>query len=143
MCGYSTNALPMPRLITILRHGTDDLADVRGGTWVPHALCGAIRRFPLRAGVSIHCTVRFDNNNTRFCRPLLAAPSSPRLCDRIVTKQDGVTVAEHQRSFGRGETVYDPWHYVPVLARKPVALRSGAPFREWVFQPRWRRSASD
>src|SRR5207248_156479 len=31
-------------------------------------------------------------------------------------------VAEHPRSFGRGETVYDPWHYVPVLARKPGAL---------------------
>ena len=29
-------------------------------------------------------------------------------------------------SFGRGETVYDPWHYVPVLARKPGALRNGA-----------------
>jgi hypothetical protein len=27
--------------------------------------------------------------------------------------------------FGRGETIYDPWHYVPVLARKPGALRNG------------------
>ncbi len=43
------------------------------------------------------------------------------------------TVAEHRRSFGRGNTVYDPWHYVPVLARKPGALRNGAPFREWVL----------
>jgi hypothetical protein len=24
---------------------------------------------------------------------------------------------------GRGETIYDPWHYVPVVARKPGALR--------------------
>jgi hypothetical protein len=23
------------------------------------------------------------------------------------------------RSFGRGQTIYDPWRYVPVLARKP------------------------
>ena len=30
------------------------------------------------------------------------------------------------RVFGRGQTVYDPWHYVPVLARKPGALRNGA-----------------
>src|SRR5207237_9922808 len=37
------------------------------------------------------------------------------------------------RSFGRGETVYDPWHYVPVLARKPGALRNGAPFKDWVL----------
>ena len=50
---------------------------------------------------------------------------------------------EHQRGFGRGETVYDPWHYVPALARKPGALRNGAPFRNGFCQPRWRRSASD
>ena len=35
--------------------------------------------------------------------------------------------------FGRGETIYDPWHYVPVLARKPGALRNGAPFQDWVL----------
>src|SRR5947199_305407 len=46
---------------------------------------------------------------------------------------DGLNVAEHPRSFGRGETVYDPWHYVPVLARKPGALRNGAPFKDWVL----------
>ena len=31
------------------------------------------------------------------------------------------------------ETVYDPWHYVPVLARKPGALRNGAPFKDWAL----------
>jgi|SRR6056297_409061 len=40
-------------------------------------------------------------------------------------------VGEHRRAFGRGKTVYDPWHYVPVLARKPGALRNGAPFKDW------------
>ena len=30
-------------------------------------------------------------------------------------------------------TVYDPWHYVPVLAIKPGALRNGAPFKDWVL----------
>jgi hypothetical protein len=25
----------------------------------------------------------------------------------------------------------DPWHYVPVLARKSGALRNGAPFKDW------------
>src|SRR6202008_3447379 len=34
---------------------------------------------------------------------------------------------------GRGETVYDPWHYVPVLSRKPGALRNGTPFKDWVL----------
>ena len=37
------------------------------------------------------------------------------------------------RAFGRGKSIYDPWHYVPVLARKPGALRNGAPFKDWVL----------
>src|SRR6202023_1531553 len=53
--------------------------------------------------------------------------------DRIVIRQDGRIVAEHPRSFDRGDTLYDPWHYVPVLARKPGALRNGAPVQDWVL----------
>ena len=45
----------------------------------------------------------------------------------------GRLVGEHPRSFGRDQTIYDPWHYVPVLARKPGALRNGAPFKDWVL----------
>ena len=51
--------------------------------------------------------------------------------DRIVIRQDGEIVAEHPRSFGRGRVVYDPWHYVPILTKKPGALRNGAPFKGW------------
>ncbi|MBB5046987.1 hypothetical protein HNR60_001736 [Rhodopseudomonas rhenobacensis] len=53
--------------------------------------------------------------------------------DRIVIRQDSRIVAEHARCFGRGETSNGPWHYVPVLARKPGALRNGAPFKDWVL----------
>src|SRR5512143_2855850 len=53
--------------------------------------------------------------------------------DRIVIRQDGGIVGEHARCFGRGRCLYDPWHYVPVLARKPGALRNGAPFKEWLL----------
>ena len=45
----------------------------------------------------------------------------------------GGSVGEHRRCFGRDQTVFDPWHYVPVLARKPGALRNGAPFKDWVL----------
>ena len=44
-------------------------------------------------------------------------------------------VGEHARCFGRYQTVFDPWHHVPVLARKPGALRNGAPFKDWVLPP--------
>ena len=37
----------------------------------------------------------------------------------------------HPRSFGRGQVAYDPWHYVPILTKKPGALRNGAPFKGW------------
>lgn len=53
--------------------------------------------------------------------------------DRIEIRQDGQIVGDHERSFDRGRTIYDPWHYVPVLARKPGALRNGAPFKDWVL----------
>ena len=40
-------------------------------------------------------------------------------------------VADHCRFFGRDRTIYDPWHYLPVLVNKPGALRNGAPFQDW------------
>ena len=53
--------------------------------------------------------------------------------DRIELRQDGRPVGEHPRCFGRDQTVFDPWYYVPVLARKPGALRNSAPFKDRVL----------
>ena len=53
--------------------------------------------------------------------------------DRIELRRNGRSVGNHCRAFGHGETVYDPWPYVPVLVRKPGALRNGAPFQNWVL----------
>jgi transposase len=86
------------------------------------------------ASVSKTCLVRFDNNKYSVTASAVGRPVDVHAyADRIVIRQDGRIVAEHSRSFGRGETVYDPWHYVPVLARKPGALRNGAPFKDWVL----------
>ncbi|MDI7925266.1 Mu transposase domain-containing protein, partial [Ferirhizobium litorale] len=80
------------------------------------------------------CTVRFDNNKYSVLSTAVGRPVEVHAyAEKIVIRQDGVSVGEHPRCFGRGETIYDPWHYVPVLARKPGALRNGAPFREWVL----------
>ena len=88
----------------------------------------------LPASVSKTCLVRFDNNKYSVSAGAVGRPVEIHAyADRIVIRQDGRIVAEHERSFGRGRTVYDPWHYVPVLARKPGALRNGAPFRDWVL----------
>ncbi len=86
------------------------------------------------ASVSKTCLVRFDNNKYSVTASAVGRPVEVHAyADRIVIRQDGRIVAEHPRSFGRGETIYDPWHYVPVLARKPGALRNGAPFKDWVL----------
>ncbi len=88
------------------------------------------------ASVSKTCTVRFDNNKYSVLATAVGRPVEVHAyADRIVIRQDGVIVGEHARAFGRGQTVYDPWQYVPVLARKPGALRNGAPFRDWVLPP--------
>src|SRR6476661_7886204 len=84
------------------------------------------------ASVSKTCTVRFDNNKYSVLSTAVGRPVEVQAyAERIVIRQDGVIVAEHARCFGRNETIYDPWHYVPVLARKPGALRNGAPFQDW------------
>ncbi len=88
----------------------------------------------LPASVSKTCLVRFDNNKYSVNASAVGRPVEIQAyADRIVIRQDGRIVAEHARCYGRGETVYDPWHYVPVLARKPGALRNGAPFKDWVL----------
>lgn len=53
--------------------------------------------------------------------------------ERIEFRQDGRVVGEHRRSFGRDQMVFDPWHYVPALARKPGASRNDAPFKDWLL----------
>ena len=86
------------------------------------------------ASVSKTCLVRFDNNKYSVNASAVGRPVDIHAyADRIVVRQDGRVVAEHARRHGRGETIYDPWHYVPVLARKPGALRNGAPFKDWVL----------
>src|SRR3712207_4463783 len=86
------------------------------------------------AAVSKTCLVRFDNNRYSVMAGAVGRPVESRACaERIEIRQDGRVVGEHRRAFGRGQTVFDPWHYVPVLARKPGALRNGAPFKDWLL----------
>jgi hypothetical protein len=88
----------------------------------------------VQASVSKTCLVRFDNNKYSVNASAIGCPVDIRAyADRVIIRQDGRVVADHPRAFGRRATIYDPWHYVPVLARKPGALRNGAPFKDWVL----------
>jgi transposase len=87
-----------------------------------------------QASVSKTCLVRFDNNKYSVAARAVGRPVEIQTyAEGIVIRQDGAIVGEHARCFGRNQTIYDPWHYVPVLARKPGALRNGAPFKDWVL----------
>jgi len=82
------------------------------------------------------CLISFDRN--RYSVMARAGRRTVQLrayADRIVVRCDGEVVADHRRFFGRDRTLYDPWHYLPVLATKPGALRNGAPFQDWELPP--------
>ena len=51
--------------------------------------------------------------------------------DQVRIVADGQCLAMHARCFGRDQLICDPWHYLPVLEKKPGALRNGAPFLAW------------
>ena len=48
----------------------------------------------------------------------------------MVVVANDKTVARHDRLSNAGETRYDWQHYIPLLQRKPGALRNGAPFAD-------------
>jgi len=82
------------------------------------------------------CLIRFDRNRYSVAAVAAGKPVQVRAyADRVVVWCNGRKVGEHRRVFGRDATIYNPLHYVPILARKPGALRNGAPFREWKLPP--------
>ena len=88
------------------------------------------------AAVSKTLLVRFDYNKYSVAARALGRPVEVQAyADRVVIRQGDDIVAEHARRFGRDQTVYDAWHYVPVLIRKPGALRNGAPFKQLALPP--------
>ena len=82
--------------------------------------------------ISTTSLVAFDRNHYSVDSATARRTAQVRAyADRVVIVSGGEVVGEHRRQFGREKTIYDPWHYLPVLARKPGALRNGAPFQEW------------
>jgi transposase len=82
--------------------------------------------------VSSTCLIRVDRNRYSVPAAWAGKVVSVRLtadAPRIVA--DGQVVAEHARRFGREQLICNPWHYLPVLEKKPGALRHGAPFQDW------------
>src|SRR5512132_3597641 len=86
--------------------------------------------------VSKTSLVRFDRNRYSVANKAVGQTVQVHAyADRILIRLGGEVVAEHPRQFGRDQVIYNPWHYLPVLTRKPGALRNGAPFRDWELPP--------
>ena len=51
--------------------------------------------------------------------------------DRLEVIRDGVRIAQHERSYGQGEQVLDPLHYLSTLGVKPAYLDHTDVYRNW------------
>jgi hypothetical protein len=81
------------------------------------------------ARVSSTCLVTVKRNRYSVPCHLAGHRVSVRLYpERVVIYAEQQAVAEHRRSLDRDQIVYDWLHYVPLIERKPGALRNGAPF---------------
>ena len=83
------------------------------------------------ARVSTTCLVTVARNRYSVPCELAGQMLSTRLYPaRVVVVADDMIVADHERLDGKGKTRFDWRHYVPLLERKPGALRNGAPFAD-------------
>jgi len=75
--------------------------------------------------------VRFRGNNysvpVRYAHHELTVKG---YWDRVEICRGNEQVASHARLWGKGETVYDPCHYLPLLKNKPGALDYGLPLKD-------------
>ncbi len=82
--------------------------------------------------VSSTSLIRYDRNHYSVPCNIAGKTATVRAkADQILIINNGKQIANHQRSFERGKTIYNPWHYLDILSRKPGALRNGAPFMDW------------
>jgi hypothetical protein len=83
------------------------------------------------ARVSSTCLVTVARNRYSVPCELAGQMVSTRLYPTAVVVVAGDAVAaRHERLSNRGETRYDWQHYIPLIQRKPGALRNGAPFTD-------------
>lgn len=83
------------------------------------------------ARVASTCLVTVARNRYSVPCELAGQMVSTRLYpNRVRIVAEDRVVAEHGRLADKGRTQYDWQHYVPLLQRKPGALRNGAPFAD-------------
>ncbi len=86
---------------------------------------------PGQARVSSTCLVAVARNRYSVPCEYAGQMADTRLYPtRVKVVMGNAVVADHARLFDEGRTQYDWQHYIPLLERKPGALRNGAPFAD-------------
>ncbi|WP_419178768.1 MULTISPECIES: Mu transposase domain-containing protein, partial [Pseudomonas syringae group] len=81
--------------------------------------------------VSSTCLISVARNRYSVpCERVGQWVSSRLYPSRVVVVADETTIASHERLFDRDQVSYDWQHYIPLIERKPGALRNGAPFAD-------------
>jgi transposase len=81
--------------------------------------------------VSSTCLVSVDRNRYSVpCRLANRMVSIHLYANKVSFYDESGHVASHRRLLDRDQTSYDWLHYVPLIERKPGALRNGAPFED-------------
>jgi transposase len=88
------------------------------------------------AQVDKYQTVRFDGNGYSVPRRWAFRPVTVKgYVGHVEVVADGQVVARHARSYGQGQRVLDPLHYLVTLERRPAALDHAPVYRDWQLPP--------
>lgn len=80
--------------------------------------------------VSSYSLINYDTNMYSVdCDYVNKVAEVRAYADKIIIVFKGRIIGEHVRCFEKKRRVYNSWHYIAVLERKPGALRNGAPFK--------------
>lgn len=82
------------------------------------------------------CLVNFDKNAYSVpCQyahhPIIVRAS----VGKVNIYRDDKLIAEHTRCHGEKQTIYEPWHYLALIERKPRALDYAAPLKKLNLAP--------
>jgi transposase len=84
--------------------------------------------------VSACCLVNYETNSYSVeCEYVHQGVELRIYAKKIIIVKGSNIIGEHERCFEKHKHIYNPWHYVPLLERKPGALRNGAPFKDFIL----------
>jgi hypothetical protein len=83
--------------------------------------------------VDHYSTIKVDGNN-RYSVPTYYTGLKVNVelgVDQVLIYHSRDKIAEHERVFGKNKWQLEPFHYLELLARKPMAFDSARPIRQW------------